>query len=347
MNTSISITLTDPVYHEQKSVNGLSKFFASLLNDSRNVPFVYFMLLVMLTTIPFAVVLFIPGMFNWWLAIPYFLYNVIFLMGTFILMQHNVAHNALFRRKYKLLNNIIPWVLAPFFGLTPETYFAHHIGMHHPENNLPPDLSCTMKSRRDSFGDFMSYFLRFFFWVIPDLSIYLKRKNRKKILRRMLTGESAYLVFVIILLFVNWKAAIVVFLFPMVFTRFMMMTGNWAQHAFIDSEAPENCYRNSITCINSGYNKKCWNDGYHIGHHLYPSLHWTEMPEEFLKNIEKYKSEDAIVFRKLDYFMIWFLLMTKNYTSLSKYYVELNTENPRSKEEVIHLLKKRTKRFNI
>ena len=99
-----------------------------------------------------------------------------------------------------------------------------------------------------------------------------------------------------------------------------MMAGNWAQHAFIDPGTPGNCYRNSITCINSGYNKKCWNDGYHIGHHLYPSLHWTEMPGEFLNNLEKYKMEDAIVFRKLDYFLIWLLLMTNSYTTLANYF---------------------------
>ncbi len=345
MITAIPITITDPVYHPEKGMSRLNQFIASLLNDARNLPFVYFSILLLFTTVTGGVLLFIPGIFHWWLAGLYFLMNVSLFMGPFILMLHNTSHNILFKRKYKFLNYIIPWIIGPFFGLTPETYFAHHIGMHHPENNLPPDLSTTMKSQRDSFGDFMKYFLRFFFIGMPELSYYLKKKNRIKLLKRLLSGEFSYILLSILLLFVNWKADLMVFIIPLVFVRFMMMAGNWAQHAFIDQNAAENCYKNSITFINSSYNKRCWNDGYHIGHHLYPKKHWTDMPEEFLKNIEKYKNEDALVFRKIDYFTIWFFLMTKNYNALSKYYVELNAEKPRNKNEIIDFLKERTRKF--
>jgi fatty acid desaturase len=126
----------------------------------------------------------------------------------------------------------------------------------------------------------------------------------------------------------------------------MMMAGNWSQHAFIDKNYPENNYRNSITCINSMYNRRCWNDGYHIGHHIRPALHWSEMPGDFLRNIQKYRDENAIVFRKLDYFMIWILLMVKGYQTLANYYVELNPDNPKSNLEIIDLLKLRTQRMN-
>ncbi len=34
------------------------------------------------------------------------------------------------------MNHVIPWLLGPFFGQTPNTYFAHHMGMHHREENL-------------------------------------------------------------------------------------------------------------------------------------------------------------------------------------------------------------------
>jgi hypothetical protein len=149
-------------------------------------------------------------------------------------MLHNTSHRVLFKRKYGFLNKLIPWVLGPFFGETPESYFAHHVGMHHPENNLSEDLSSTMKFQRDSFRDFMRYFLQFFIFVIKDLSFYLKRKGRKKLRQKFLSGESSWYVVVALLLVFNWQATIVVFIFPLVFTRFMMMAGNWGQHAFID-----------------------------------------------------------------------------------------------------------------
>ena len=73
-----------------------------------------------------------------------------------------------------------------------------------------------------------------------------------------------------------------------------MMAGNWGQHAFVDQETPENNYRNSLTCINSRYNKQAFNDGYHIGHHLRPGMHWTEMSVDFKANIEEYAKEKGI-----------------------------------------------------
>lgn len=339
---NIQIQITDPITsppHKGK----LNSFFVSLINDSRNLPFIHLILIVLFTTIPFAVFLFMPGVFRWWIAVVYFLFNSIFLMGPVILMQHNVAHKPLFKKKFKKLNNLVPWVIGPFFGLTPESYFAHHIGMHHPENNLDDDLSSTMGYRRDSVKDFSRYFFHFFFFGIYDLMKYLVKNRRKKLMRNMLAGEVLFFLLIVLLLFVNVKATIIVFVFPVFFTRFMMMAGNWAQHAFIDLEQPANCYRNSITCINSRYNRTCWNDGYHIGHHFFPSLHWTEMPGEFVAHINQYSEEDAVVFQKLDYFMIWFFLMSKNYKMLSTYFVELHPSHPRTQEEIIALLKSRTR----
>ena len=141
------------------------------------------------------------------------------------------------------------------------------------------------------------------------------------------------------------RATFVVFVFPIIFTRFMMMAGNWGQHAFIDPATPANCYRNNITCVNSPYNKQCFNDGYHIGHHHYPTMHWTDMLVNFMENINSYLKEKAIVFRKLDFSMVWFLLMSKSYGTLAKYYVDLNPNQPKSKSEIIALLKERTRKI--
>lgn len=340
----LPVSISDPSSFTVRT-GKLNSLFCKLLNDRRNLPFLYLILTVALTTIPFAILLFLPGVFNWWMALIYFLYNSIFLMGPVILMQHNVAHKPLFKKNVKALNNIIPWFIGPFFGLTPETYFAHHIGMHHAENNLDPDLSSTMKYQRDSFIDFCKYFFLFLIFGIYDLIKYLYKNRRKKLMRKTLIGELLFYSLVLVTVFINPKASFTVFIFPVFFTRFMMMAGNWAQHAFINTAQPENTYTNSITCINSRYNRTCYNDGYHIGHHLFPTLHWTELPGEFKSHLQKYADENAIIFNKIDFFIVWFLLMTKNYSTLASHYVELNEENPKKKDEIILLLKSRTKRI--
>src|SRR5690606_37428035 len=114
---------------------------------------------------------------------------------------------------------------------------------------------------------------------------YLQGKERTDIARRVIIGELSFWALGIAFSFLNWQATLVVFWLPLFFSRLMMMAGNWAQHAFVDAQTPDNCYRNPITCINSVYNKRCFNDGYHIGHHVRSSRHWTQMPEDFLKNI--------------------------------------------------------------
>jgi hypothetical protein len=123
-----------------------------------------------------------------------------------------------------------------------------------------------------------------------------------------------------------------------------MMAGNWAQHAFIDPASPENNYRNSITCINSTYNRRCFNDGYHIGHHLKATRHWTEMPDDFRRNIATYASERALVFTGVDFFQVWAALMLKQYNWLASRLVPLSGE-PEVREEQLALLRARTLRI--
>jgi len=122
------------------------------------------------------------------------------------------------------------------------------------------------------------------------------------------------------------------------------MAGNWGQHAFIGREDPSNRYLNSITCVNSLYNRTCFNDGYHIGHHLKPTMHWTDLPLEFQKNIDKYRENKAIIFEKVDFFIVWFFLMTKQYGALANHFVDIRGEY-NSKEEIVAFLKTRTAPF--
>lgn len=343
MLTNGHITLTDPIYTPKDKYNFFERFWLKYINDKRDLPFVKLSLMLLLIFPPMALWLFID--FSWWVAGIYWFLNWAIFLGPFILMLHNTSHRSLFKGQFKFFNNFIPWVIGPFFGETPETYFAHHIAMHHPENNLEDDLSTTMPYRRDSKLGFVKYFCEFFFVGLGQLATYLWKKNRKPIMWWMIVGELLFIGVCVALCFVNWRATLVTMIVPLFFTRLMMMAGNWGQHAFVDAESPNNCYRNSITCINTPYNKKSWNDGYHISHHLRASRHWTQHPEEFLENIDKYIKEEAIVFQKIDFTMVWFCLMMKRYDWLAKHYVNLDSNNPKSKEEIMTLLKQRTRRI--
>jgi len=174
-----------------------------------------------------------------------------------------------------------------------------------------------------------------------ELAHYFGTRKRPALLWRTLVGELSYYALAIGLMFVNWRADVIVFIAPLVITRFAMMAGNWAQHAFVDQAAPENNYRNSITCINCTYNRRCFNDGYHIGHHLKATRHWSELPEEFTRNLATYDKQGAIVFAGIDFFGVWCCLMLGRYEWLAARFVELG-ETPRPPGEIMALLRSRT-----
>ena len=46
-------------------------------------------------------------------------------------MTHSTSHRKFFKQKYRYLNYYLTWIIGPFYGLSPNTFFAHHIGMHH------------------------------------------------------------------------------------------------------------------------------------------------------------------------------------------------------------------------
>ncbi len=338
------LVLTDPVARVSPPT-GLARLGVSLLDDERDLPFLHLTWFLSATILPAAAYLAWPGHFRWWLAAPYLAFYG-YMLGPYILMLHNTSHRRLLVKKLDWLAFYIPVVLGPFFGETPYTYFAHHIGMHHPENNLPEDHSSTMRFQRDSAWHFARYFGRFVFLGIVEITGYFIKKKRPRFARMMMLGELSYLAVTIACFFYDWRVCLVIFVLPVSITRLAMMLGNWAQHAFIDEATPANNYRNSITCINSVYNKRCFNDGYHIGHHLKQTRHWTEMPVEFSQNEEKYLKEGAVVFHTLDFTAVWFFLMLKRYDVLAKHFVRIEGDT-RDDAAIEALLRQRTRRIDV
>lgn len=339
--------IKDPVF-QGNHLSSLDEFFLKYIRDERDLPFIYLSLKITFTIIPLGIILYtnlLTGWVWWAVAILDLLLVSLYFLGPYTLMLHNTSHRKFFKSDYYYLNKYIPWVIGPFMGQSPESYFSHHIGMHHPENNLKADKSCTMFYQRDSFIDFMKYYLRFMLIGFFELYEYLTTTNKSVMRRNLIKGEMTWYLSAILLSLWNWQATLFVFILPFIVVRFGMMAGNWAQHAFIDRKDPANCYTNSITCINSVYNKRCFNDGYHIGHHFHPAMHWTDMPGNFLKNKDKYADNQAVVFEKLDYFMVWLYLMMGKYKWLADHFVNINNRYE-TDDQVIALMRERTRKIS-
>ena len=325
-----------------------AKWWARALNDPRDIVFVNLSIAMMLTVWPVAVLLYtlaVRGHFTWWFALAYAAVFATW-MDRFTLMLHCTCHRPLFNRRFKALNDVIPWLVGTAFGQTPTAYFVHHMGMHHREGNLLADLSTTMPYQRDRFTHWLHYWGRFMTLCLFELVRYHHRGGREKMVRRLIVGEGAYWLFAAALaIWVHFEVTLIVFVFPVIVMRTLMMAGNWGQHAFVDPDDPVSDFKNSITCLNSRYNRRCFNDGYHIVHHVKPSMHYTEMPVEFAQNQALYGQHDAIVFDRIDFFEVWLLLMLGKKKTLAAHFVQLPGAPRRSEAEILALFERRLRPF--
>ena len=334
--------LRDPRGVTAESSRALQGVGRALLRDQRDLPFLSLILGIVLLQLPFAAALFVPGVFRWWLAAIYLAVLFAVWFDRYTLMLHCTSHRTLFQRRYRLFNEVIPWLIGPVMGQPPGGYFCHHLGMHHPENNLEDDLSSTMPYERRSFLHFLRYWAIFMVTVTVGLPRYLFAHGRPKLGYKAFAGELVFFSGGAIGLAFAPRPTLVVFVIPFIASRFLMMWGNWGQHAFIDPASPASLYSSSITCINTRYNRRCFNDGYHIGHHLRPSRHWTELPGDLEQSAERYAREGAIVFSGIDFFQVSLYLFLKRWNWLADCYVELDGKG-RQREEIIALLQDRTR----
>jgi hypothetical protein len=340
-NIQVSLIGADPVQPGLKLKGALRSIALAVIKDERDIDLLVCMIkLSILLPGSAAAVLLLPE-YRVYLGIVHIIL-FLFYLGPYTLMLHNISHRPLFHYHLRWLNFWPQAILAFFFGMSPYTYFSHHLGMHHPENNMPEDLSSTMKYQRDSFLGFLHYYLSFAIFGIFTLSYYFIRHRRWRFLRMAVLGELSWYAVVALAYCYLPEPTVIVLILPLLLTRFLLMAGNWTQHAFVDVNDGNNPYVNSLTFIDSPYNRRCFNDGYHIGHHVNMNRHFLDMPQDFLDNLQTYRENRAVIFRKLDYFMIWFLLMTKQFRILSRFFVNISGKEM-SRDEIIAFLKSRLK----
>ncbi|KFG86468.1 fatty acid desaturase [Metarhizium anisopliae] len=296
------------------------------------------------TSVPSALVLF--RHFTYTHAVLHFVMQMYY-VGTYTLMQHQHIHQrGILAKTYGLFDRAFPYILDPLMGHTWNSYYYHHVKHHHVEGNGPDDLSSTIRYQRDSVPDFLHYVGRFFFLVWLDLPLYFLGKNRPGLAIRAAGSELAtYAYYYFMSRLVGTKATLFVYILPFVMLRMGLMVGNWGQHAFVDSDEPDSDFRSSITVVDVASNRFCFNDGYHTSHHLNPLRHWRDHPISFLEQKHTYAKEGALVFHDIDFLMITFRLLRKDYEHLAKCLVPMGDQIHLTMDGRVKLLKRLTRKF--
>ncbi|KZZ99108.1 fatty acid desaturase [Moelleriella libera RCEF 2490] len=317
-----------------------------IVRHETDVVMVSHLLIYFTTLVPSALFLF--RHFTYVHAVCHFIMQMYY-VGTYTLMQHQHIHQrGILSKKYGIFDAVFPYILDPLMGHTWNGYFYHHVKHHHVEGNGPDDLSSTIRYQRDSVIDFLHYVGRFYFLIWLDLPLYFLRKNRPALALRAAASEWAtYTFYYCMTRLVGTKATLFVYILPFLMLRIGLMVGNWGQHAFVDQDEPDSDFRSSITVIDVASNRFCFNDGYHTSHHLNPLRHWRDHPISFLEQKHTYAREGALVFHNIDFLMITFRLMRKDYEHLAKCMVPVGEDQMNlSMDERMRYLKRLTRRFS-
>ncbi len=345
--TSVLPAITDPLGPAPANAFDriTDRIVLPYLVDERDVIYTRHMARMLTQLLPLSVAMFfLPTWLAAALGVPYIAYALARFGGRTVLGLHQVTHRPLFTKRYRYLDRIMTYVLPPFIGVTPFAYKPHHVMMHHVEGNSEHDLSGTGEYQRDNIWHFLHYWARFTFFGYWHMTSWLIRRDKTEIAVRLLIGEAVIFALYAALLFVAPVPTFFVLIVPFCMMRFFLMAGNWTEHAFVDVDEPANDWRNSTCLLNTPYNHKCYNAGYHLVHHRVMGLHWADTVPWFRKNLQKFVDNDSIIFDGIQNNQkIWFKLMTGDYDYLARHLVDIGGRRP-THEAKVAFLKHRVQR---
>lgn len=287
----------------------------------------------------------------WWRAA---LYNAVRIgpmyrhfMYVYVLC-HKEAHmyGKLFsmpHRKYLGLQFVYNYFIGFFHGVIPGPFTESHIYNHHKYDNDSDDVYSTGAYPRDSFRNFLRYVYIWFLYAL-NISSIIKFQEEGKTERAMrcVGGTLYYLAGVgLAYHFVSPLFALFYIVYPLVEGNILLAAVNYTWHAFIDPNDHDNDYVNSVTILDGMH--FTLDEEYHVVHHQYGGVHWSRNKELYYKHVDEYKKCTATVFQGCNLFVIWGMIVNKDYEGLCDNFVQYEEDESKrlSKPELAQLLKER------
>src|SRR5271166_3726945 len=227
-----------------------------VLRDSRDTPALRIIVSLSLTALPIFVIQLVLGKPRLLLAIAFYLSLYGLKFERFVRMfsaKHLEAHRrqGYFAEKYdKVFGRYVEFFLGYLYGNVPELDRTVHVRLHHRENGGLDDTADSRSYDRTSRLDFLWY-LSDNIWTVLGIApyAYFKARGEEENRRRLLWGMVRYYTYFGAVAIYNWRIAIMFVLVPLLCMNFITAIVAWVQHAFYDSEQPENYFAHTATVL--------------------------------------------------------------------------------------------------
>lgn len=197
---------------------------------------------------------------------------LISLLGSMLtmLIKHNHCHLGIFRHRW--MNYTMDMWLNLLTGTSCSSVKIIHNMNHHVHiNEKDKDWGSTHYfESRGGLLDFVSYVVTAPFLFMKSKWLWLKEHRDSFLYKYNMLENLGIIGSFVFMSYLDFQAAILVFIIPAVLLQFSLAAANYLQHF---GHEPDDKKSNDIQL--SWFNRLFFNIGYHSKHHDYPKRHWS------------------------------------------------------------------------
>jgi fatty acid desaturase len=228
---------------------------------------------------------------GWWFMLPLIILGV----RSLHLIEHNHVHLSIFRQKY--LNEAIGYLFYLSNGVAVEVYDLHHVRNHHrfsqqwggKDNDWSSTFGfggCEYPAKPVSR---IYYCLSFAPLALMHTLIEFIRNPGTSIFWSYMRSNAVFLVANGLMIYFNPLAWVLFFGLPIAIVWIGLGVSNYSHHAGCDREGT---HSSAIENLRLPYRALGFNIGYHVEHHLKPTLHWSQLPKYHETQKDKIPAEN-------------------------------------------------------
>lgn len=300
--------------------------------DPRNAPYLPWM---------FAHMLLCPSLFAWawhrysihglevWAFLLYHLlrlspHNSLFAFHHVLIHKEGHNHKGFFKGGWRIFNYSNQFFVGLFYGSIPLSYEVAHNKIHHRWHNDVDDVHTNLDMDRTKFQNYILWLPRFFlYWTgVSPVLLFLKR-GEYRLAAKMLFGMCFFYGYVaLIAKCFGTVFCLAYVLYPHLESICFLGAIAYLWHSFVDPKDPTNQYVNSITILDGHFN--CFNEDYHVVHHHFPGVHWTDAPAQYEKDKSKYAACTATIFENTEEGELLYMMFAGKWDMMASHFVDLN-----------------------